>query len=623
MQIFCIILTILSLQANSRPNIDEAQTLGLYSPPLKNKVSQSLSGWLASKSPNEFVKVWVFFTDKGVFTKDDYEDALKEAKSRMGAGVRKRRLKVRSEHNLVDFDDIPVYGEYIKQIEKYGAKLGVISRWLNAASFEIPIGIIDKVAKLPYVREIRKVATYKAKEEPIKGKGSINYGQSIDQLNILHVPAAHKKGYIGTGVVIGVLDAGFMLIHKSIEHLKDKVIAKYDFVRGDTTVGYDTTYREADPPEFFKHGSQMLSLIAGTKSGRLVGPAFDAYFALARTELIGPEITKEEDWWIAGVEWAESLSVIREDETLAVEIISSSLGYKTWDNAPNYSYSDMDGHTIPMSRVASSLASKGILLVNAIGNVVRETGRPDTCIVAPADADSILAVGGVYKKSVNGDTIWTWAWFDSYGSAIGPSYDGRIKPDVCGPWFAWVARQPYDPDSTNTYVQIQGTSCATALVAGLCALVLQAHPSWSPMEVREAIISTASNYGSPNDTIGYGIPNVEAAIFSKTPEVAPAPFDKDRILEIWPNPFKIGEHANINFRCQLVNDTRATMKIYTVSGRLIKEFELEDGKIASMGRDHELIWDGNISGSTLASGIYICLLKTGYGYYVKKFAVVR
>jgi len=118
MQVFFIALTILSLQANSRPNIDEAQVLGLYVTPLKSKVSQSLNEWMASKSPNEFVKVWIFFTDKDVFTKDAYERALDEVKNTMGAGVRKRRLKVRSEHDLVDFDDIPVCEEYIQRLFK-------------------------------------------------------------------------------------------------------------------------------------------------------------------------------------------------------------------------------------------------------------------------------------------------------------------------------------------------------------------------------------------------------------------------------------------------------------------------------------------------------------------------
>ena len=594
-----------------------------YIAPNNPKISHGFQNWLSNKAPENKVKVWVFFTDKGIFKDSDYNKAIKSAEYSLVDRARTRRLKVRKAGELCDFSDIPVCKEYVERIQKLGAEKCVVSKWLNAVSFETSVKLINEIETFPFVKEVRKVMIYSREEDLIvKEVKGINYGDNCEkQLKSLNVPPAHDSGYSGKGVLIGVLDCGFDLrYHRCLQHLRDKVVAKYDFVGNDTILHYEPD-NDDDKYCSFRHGSRMLSLIAGAKSAEVVGPAYGCSLALARTELDqGTDIIMEEHWWIAGTEYLDSIGV---------HIMSSSLGYRIWSDSSNYKYSDMDGHTTPMSIVASMLAGKGTLLVTAMGNVGASspTFSPDTCIVAPADADSILAVGGV-------DTLGKWAWSGNTGSAIGPPYDQidsitgkplslsqrtRWKPDVCGPFSTYLLD---NPDSSNSYGWSGGTSCATALVAGVCALVLEAHPKWGPMETREAILSTASNHNSPNDTLGWGRPNAYKAIYNiELPEVKPYSFTKDEIFHIYPNPFKIGGGRELVIAYQLTNDSYAYLRIYTLSGKLVKEFEAFNQEL---GR-HAFKWDGrNENGKLVGSGIYICLLGTyGESKDVKKFAVIR
>ena len=89
------------------------------------------------------------------------------------------------------------------------------------------------------------------------------------------------------------------------------------------------------------------------------------------------ERTQEMIYWGMGAEWADSLGA---------DIISSSLGYSTFDStAYSYGYADMNGHTTVVTRAAQIAARKGILVVNAVGN---EGGNAWHYLIAPSDANA-------------------------------------------------------------------------------------------------------------------------------------------------------------------------------------------------------------------------------------------
>ncbi len=260
-------------------------------------------------------------------------------------------------------------------------------------------------------------------------------------------------------------------------------------------------------PSQDSHGTGTMSLVGAYKEGQLVSPAYNASFILGKTEYVPTETHVEEDNWAAAIEWMENAGV---------DVVSSSLGYNTFDSGVNYVWAngDMNGRTAIVSKAAVLAARRGVVVVNAMGNEY-QTSPPS--ITAPADADSIISVGAV-----------TASGFLAGFSSNGPTSDGRMKPDVMAHgvgtyWATTGGKSTYSGGS-------QGTSLATPLVAGVAAMILSAHPELTPIQVRDALRNTASNAAKPNNDIGWGIINAYQAVLyngmtmSTDPEIT---FTKD------------------------------------------------------------------------------------------------
>ena len=106
---------------------------------------------------------------------------------------------------------------------------------------------------------------------------------------------------------------------------------------------------------------------------------------------------------------------------------------------------------------------------------------------SPADAASVMAVGAIYQG------YWTTGPQESFSSR-GPTNDGRIKPEICGP----------DGVASHTRGRFWGTSAATPHVAGAAALVLSKNPSYSVAELWIVLTSLAIDMGSPGKDNIYG-----------------------------------------------------------------------------------------------------------------------
>jgi len=292
-----------------------------------------------------------------------------------------------------------------------------------------------------------------------------------------------------------------------------------------------------------------LSIIGGFKDGKLIGPAFDANFILAKTENTQSESPIEEDNWLAAAEWADSIGV---------DVTSTSLGYRDGFDFgfTDYTAADMNGKTTIITKAADMLASKGVVVVNAAGNEGTRLALQQNSLVAPADGDSVIAVGAVTTTGV-------LASFSSRG----PTADGRIKPDVVatgvGVYFANGT-----PGATTGYFSGSGTSFSCPLTAGVAALILQKHPAWNPMQVREALRMTASNASSPNNNIGWGIINALAASnYSPTAiddnkNVVPKDFSLD---QNYPNPF----NPTTRIRYQVKTAGFVSLKVFNILGNKV------------------------------------------------------
>ena len=121
-------------------------------------------------------------------------------------------------------------------------------------------------------------------------------------------------------------------------------------------------------------------------------------------------------------------------------------------------------------------------------------------LVEPADNPSVAAMGAV-----------PWSSPDSieYFSSQGPTDDGRIKPDLVGP----------DGVSNATYGSFYGTSASSPHAAGAAALVLQAHPGWTPAQVASFLQGRAVDLGAAGADNVYGAGRLNLG----QPETSPTP----------------------------------------------------------------------------------------------------
>jgi len=346
---------------------------------------------------------------------------------------------------------------------------------------------------------------------------------------LVNLPAAQQLGHMGRGVLVGFQDTGFdNLNHRCFRQLE--VVATWDFVNGDPNVG-----NEGDVGLGY-HGTRTLSVMAGLDSGRFIGAAPAAKYVLTKTENSTSETPIEEDYWVAGLWFHDSIGV---------EVLSSSLSYRDW-----YDWDDLDGRTAVTTRAADSAAAAGMVIVNSMGNT-GEAAYPQTKMGAPADGFGVLSVGGVHSDG----SYWERA-------SQGPTRDGRIKPD-----FAALAVSVYTAANLNDtgYAVHSGTSFSCPAVAGIVALMLEANPALTPDGVREILRRTASRAGAPDTLTGWGLPDalaaVQAAIQSAAPVVPAAPLGWN--MSAYPNPFNSGLTVVWN------SGTPGRIGILDLAGRLI------------------------------------------------------
>ncbi|MDB4286069.1 S8 family peptidase [bacterium] len=408
-------------------------------------------------------RYWVQFSDKGDISVYCPADLLspKSLERREKAGI------------SIDQKDFPVNPAYRHALVQLEVPIHTSSRWLNAVSVSAFPEDLKKIAALPFVKTIHPVwqGTTSATDRCDPADDLDSYRQ---QLSMVNIDDLHANGFTGKGVTIAVLDNGFKGVDtlSALRHIFDPAppVSK-DFVETGTGV-------YGDCQGSCTHGTGVLSIIASRLPGELAGSAPDATFILVRTENDISETHQEEDNWLAGAEFADSLGA---------NIIVSSLSYQKFDvGEGDYISGDLDGNTAFVTIAADIAASKGILVVNSAGN------RGSQGISPPADGDSVLAVGSV-------DQFGTLSSF----SGVGPTADGRLKPDVVA-----IGERAFYLRSNGSVRQGNGTSYSCPIVAGLAACLMQgAEDNATSMDIFQAILASGDKADRPNNRFGHGLPN--------------------------------------------------------------------------------------------------------------------
>lgn len=571
-----------------------AAIVGMAPAQAPSKVSPRLEAAVRASAPSEPVRAWVYFADKGeagVFRREEAERAFTNR-----ARVRRARNGV-----VVDRHDLPVARDYVSEIGHSGARIRHVSRWLNAVSVEIDADALATLASLSFVRRLDSVRAYREPlpdvmempqpASPLRENSTsvLDYGPSLTQNSLIDVPALHDQGYSGDGVMIAMLDAGFNnLEHEALVNID--ILVTHDFVNGDSVVSDQVGQAGSG-----NHGTYTLSAIGGYQPGALVGPAYGATYILAKTENTDWERHVEEDDWIAGAEWADSIGA---------DIISSSLGYSTGFTGgdPSYTWADMDGNTTIVAIGADMAASRGILVVNSAGNG-GFVALPANTLGSPADGDSVLAIGSVNSSGVRASS-----------SSVGPSADGRIKPDVMAMGVSVVAASPSIPTG---YVTVSGTSLSCPLVAGAAALLLEVRPWATHIEIMDALRQTASQAGAPNREYGWGIIDASAAAAEILSDVRGGPALSSVVLHpAFPNPF----NPTTTIRYEIVTRTRVNLSIFDVRGALVATL-VDEVRAPGSG---SFVWNAkDRRGNALASGVYLCRLIAGGEQQSRKLVLLK
>jgi len=453
-------------------------------------------------------------------------------------GLTARSLDRRAHQNiLLDFKDVPLNQAYVDQVTAAaGITVMAKSKWLNCLHVRGEVADINALSSLSFVDHIHfadatlNLRATQTAPRPIhktmETATTFSYANSFNQIHMLNGDILHAQNYTGAGKIIAVLDAGFPGVD---------VLAPFQRLRdnGQILGGYDYVNKSADFYTSNSHGMMVLSTMGGFVDSQLVGTAPDAQYYLFITEDVNSENPVEESNWVEAAE---------EADRLGVDVITSSLGYFAFDN-PNYghTYADMTGDAAFASQGANIAFTRGMVVVASAGN---EGNSTEPHVGVPAEANNVLAIGAVRSNRL----------IASF-SSIGPSFDGRIKPDLMA-----QGQNSVLSTTTGTIGTASGTSFSGPILAGMIATFWSALPNLTNQQVVDYVKQSADKYSTPDNQYGYGIPDFSAALNTA---LATQKFAENEFV-VTPNPAK--DFVSISFPSRF---EKATVSVYSSLGQLV------------------------------------------------------
>ena len=522
---------------------------------------------------------WVQFTDK-----DNSPYSIDNPEAYLSPRALQRRANLGI---AIDEYDIPVNPQYLQAVADCGAELLNPSKWLNGVSVHVTdpavneainaLGFVEVVRNCPNDPKAQEIKERWMADEMKAVEGSRGfrgyYGGAEAQATQLKVDVLHEQGYDGTGIVVAILDGGFVGAenHACFDNMREegRLLGTRDFVYGSTSVYSQST-----------HGTSCLSTMAAYVPNQMVGTAPKASYYLLHTEDGPNENIVEEYNWVSGAEYADSLGV---------DVCSTSLGYITFDMSQwDHPFEHYDGHTAPMTIGAEIAASRGMICMNAASN----EGDGVCTLGIPADAEHILTVGAVDENGYRANF-----------SSVGPTYDGRIKPDVMA-----MGEGTYVASGDGgwwPYYNGNGTSFATPVLAGAVACLRQARPYASVQEICDVIRSCGNRADNPDNKYGYGIPDFSQAL--ELLHVEETATQSNEIINVYPNPTQ-GE-----MRVVLNEGAKAELTVFDFMGRQLYTYIFN-------GLNHTTL---EAYLNTLDSGIYFIKAVSELGNQTLKLVVTK
>jgi subtilisin family serine protease len=467
----------------------------------------------------------VQFSDKSVLEyKSELEKGIKQREQKLGTSQPLYKYTVGLVESLIISNEkksIPsrinnqkdrvqkIHDSFKKYIKETGDEKKILGEYENVFN-GIALNITrDKAEELEKLKEVK--AVYPNRKV---------HALLMDSVPLIKADQAWNLGYTGKNITIAIIDTGIDYTHPDLGGC---------FGAGCKVVdGYDFVFKDSDPMDDHGHGTHCAGIAAG--NGTLKGVAPDA-------KLIAYKVLDSTGggWTVDIISAIERAQDPNQDGNYSdhVDVISMSLGGQ---GNPDDS----------LSQAVDTAVENGVVVVVAAGNSGPITGT----IGSPGTARKAITVGATYKT--NYEAFWLnctpgeyigacgvdycpeegKVWCDYWGdknptvdqitsfSSRGPViwYGGAIfKPDIVAPG-AIICAARYDelfpegeypyyyPCLDENHVQLAGTSMSTPIVAGVVGLIKQAHPDWTPDQIKMALRNTAVDLGKNYyiDTQGYG-----------------------------------------------------------------------------------------------------------------------
>lgn len=464
----------------------------------------------------------------------------------------------------LSLEDLPVNSNYVTAVKNTGASTYFTSRWMNAVLVEATaeqittIEALDQVVKTEYAAPGQKLNGVPDSENNTRldeDPSNVNNLNSDKQLTMLGAQLMHDDEITGDGVWIAVFDDGFLDANKSS-------VFSHTFENNKINDVFDFTTGGQDVYQYDDHGTGTWSCLGASFGSGFIGTGYNSDISLYVTEDVSTEYRIEEYNWLFAAERADSSGV---------DIITSSLGYSDFDDSSmDYSVEDLNGNTSIISKAAALAIERGILVVTSAGNSGNSSVWP--YIAMPADVKNIISVGAL-------DGEYNLVSF----SSLGPTADNRIKPEVVA-----MGYQTTVLAEGNAIVQKSGTSFAAPLIAGFAAGLWQKFPTLTNLELKDLILSSSDNYLTPDNEVGYGLPNYNAAVGEEP--LAVTKLNEDA-FSVYPNPVS-GDHISIVIEKGGV-PMPLKLKLFSQSGKLLNEKII---KRAKKGAVTELTFNQNGQG---------------------------
>jgi len=356
-------------------------------------------------------------------------------------------------------------------LKKMGIKIKYELPLIDSYCVEVPYNKLTDLAALRHVRYLGA---------DVDVKSQMNVASQEVKARVVN-----KSGYTGKGIGIAIIDTG-VYPHRDFLKPYNRIKAFKDFVNN-KELPYDDN----------GHGSFVAGVAAGSgymSRGKYQGIAPEAdIIAIKALDKRGSGHTSD---ILAALQW-----VADHYEKYNIRVLSLSLGTEV------KRISGIDA----MVRAAEALWDKGIVVVAAAGN----SGPESRTITSPGISAKIITVGAVDDRrtiDISDDVI---AEFSSRGPV-----SNRIKPDVVAPGVGVVSVNSDTEYQSGqrirsqaaSYTTLSGTSVATPIVSGGVALLLEKYPSWSPDQIKEALMNNAISIDGDPNAEGKGIIDLQKII---------------------------------------------------------------------------------------------------------------